>query len=138
MHRIPKDASVRDHVIASIITARSVCAAYHAVALDFGPDRAAVEAMIGRLEQNVLFAPSDHDVLGKLAGYAFADIARAYPARTEALAQGCVPPDPLGEEDAERSRQLLLAISDFARHSQRVIDESLADRLLCDLSRRRG
>ena len=137
MRYIPTQSSLRDTTVATIRSARELLALLQSSTLDFGRDDREVTRFMDRLDKAVLFSEADDLIFVAITTHARAGIAARYPTWAEALAEGRVPEEPLGDPDAELARRLLDAVLDFRHLRQMVLDETLADRLLADLQRRR-
>lgn len=137
MQHLPPHVTLRDAVLAAIHSARSLLELLRSSTLDFGPDDREVTQFMDRLEKNVLFSEVDGLILVSVATHARAGIASRYPTWADALTEGRLPEDPFGDPNAELARRLLDGVLDFRLRRQRVLDETLADRLLLDLHRRR-
>lgn len=137
MQHLPPHVTLRDAVLATIRSARALLALLRSSTLDFGRDDREVTQFMDRLDKSVLFSEADGLILTAIATHARTGIAARYPTWADALTEGRVPEDPFGDIDAELARRLLDAVLDFRLRRQRVLDETLADRLLADLHRRR-
>lgn len=135
--QMSSNASLRDYVYATIQAARVLAEQLDEIGLDFGRYRPSVSAFLERLNQQVLFGPQDEAALVDLTILARDRIISTYPALAEPLTHGRIPEVRLTDEGAEDAMQLLVAIRDYERKRQRVLNEVLTERLMSELFRRR-